>query len=386
MLKSDHAAWVTEDHSAYRETVERFLASELTPNVDEWRAAGRVDREFWRKAGEYGLLGASTPEEFGGSGAPLSFDAITLLSQGRTGDTSWGFGIHNFVTHYILKFGDQKQKEKWLPRLVSGDLVAALAMTEPGAGSDLQALKTTAVKCGDIYRLSGAKTFITNGAVADLVCVAARTGEGGHSGISLIMLETDGAEGFRRGKNLKKLGMSGQDTVEMYFDDVAVPSENLLGGFEGNGFYQLMNQLPWERLSIGLTALGACELAFELTVEYVTNRQAFGKAIFEFQNTRMKLAEMKTKIEVTKAFIDRCVTLLDQDALSVEAAAMAKWWGSEIQCEIVDECLQLHGGYGYMDEYQISRMYADARVQKIYGGTNEIMKELIARSIASVKK
>lgn len=379
---TEHApVWMSDDHCAYEETVRRFFAAELAPNAEKWRRARHVERDFWRKAGAAGVLGASAPIEYGGSGAPLSFDAVTMINQGRAGDTSWGFGIHNFVTHYILAYGSQEQKSRWVPKLVSGELVAALAMTEPGTGSDLQAVRTRAVRDGDAYIVNGSKTFITNGQTAELICVVVRTGAAGHGGLSLLMVEAESAKGFRRGRNLEKLGQKGQDTAELFFEDMRVDCANLLGEREGQGFYQLMGQLAWERLSVALIAIGACEYALQLTTEFVKERKAFGKRILDFQNTRFKLAEAKTKIAVTRAFVDACVARADRAGLDVESAAMAKWWSSEVQCDVMDECLQLHGGYGYMDEYPICRLFADARVQKIYGGTNEIMKELIARTL-----
>lgn len=372
---------MTDEHEAYGDMLRRFFADELTPNLERWRKSRQIDREFWNKAGAAGILGATMLEEFGGVGGPRSLDAVTILEQGRTGDSCWGFGIHNFVMHYILNYGDDKQRARWLPRMVMGELVAALAMTEPGTGSDLQRIRTTAIADGSGYVINGSKTFITNGQLANMICLVARTGDCGHGGISLFILETDGLQGFRRGRNLEKLGQKAQDTAELYFDDVRVGADTLLGGVEGRGFYQMMEQLPWERLSVGLIAVGACELAIQLTLDYVKQRSAFGKTVFDFQNTRFKLAEAQTKLAVSRAFIDECVMKLDEGRLDVPTAAMAKWWLSQTQCEITDECLQLHGGYGYMDEYPICRLFADARVQKIYGGTNEIMKDLIARSL-----
>lgn len=375
------ATWMGEDHVAYREMLHRFFADAMAPNIERWRQQQHIDRDFWRLAGDAGILGATMPERYGGSAAPRSFDAVTILEQGRSGDYCWGFGIHNFVMHYILLYGTEAQRERYLPRMMTGDLVAALAMTEPGTGSDLQAITTSALADGDHYVLNGSKTFITNGMLANLVCLVARTGGAGHGGISLILVETEGLDGFRRGRNLVKMGQKAQDTAELFFDNARVPKDCLLGGVEGRGFYQMMEQLPWERLSVALTAIGACELALALTLDYVKQRRAFGKCLFDFQNTRFKLAEAATKLAISRAYVDQCVDLLDRGALDVTAGAMAKWWVSQIQCEIMDECVQLHGGFGYMDEYQISRLYTDARVQRIYGGTNEIMKELIARAL-----
>ena len=334
------------------------------------------------KAGEAGILGAAIEEAYGGAGAGISFDAITIYEQARCSDSGWGFGIQSIVIHYIRAYGTEDQKARWLPKLATGEMVAALAMTEPGGGSDVQSVRTSATKTGNEYLITGSKTFITNGQTANLICLAAKTDkDAGASGVSLIMVETDNLEGFRRGKNLSKLGLKAQDTTELFFEDARVPKNNLLGIQEGQGFYQLMNQLPWERLLIGITALGAIDFALEETTRYVRERKAFGTRVMDFQNTRFKLAEMKTKAEVTRSFLNDGIQKLDAGILDASTASMAKWWGSQTQCEIMDECVQLHGGYGYMMEYPITRLYADARVQKIYGGTNEIMKELIARSL-----
>ena len=290
--------------------------------------------------------------------------------------------IHTIVVQYVLAYGTTEQKQRWLPELASGKRISALAMTEPGQGSDLQSVETRAVLEDSVFRVNGSKTFITNGQTANLICLVVKTQrDAGAHGVSLLMIETDHVDGFRRGQNLEKIGLKGQDTSELFFDDMLVPHENILGLESGQGFYQLMNQLPWERLAIGIGALGHMDFALEQTLEYVKERKAFGKSIFEFQNTRFKLAEQKTKIEVTRAFINHCIELQRDGQLDATTASMAKWWSSQMQCEVIDECLQLFGGYGYMLEYPIARAYADARVQKIYGGTNEIMKELFARSL-----
>ena len=381
-LQTTTSTWYSEEHRLYTESVRKFFADELAPNIERWIDAGIVDRVFWVKAGEAGILGAAIEEAYGGAGAGISFDAITIYEQARCSDSGWGFGIQSIVIHYIRAYGTEDQKARWLPKLATGEMVAALAMTEPGCGSDVQSVRTSATKTGNEYLITGSKTFITNGQTANLICLAAKTDkDAGASGVSLIMVETDNLEGFRRGKNLSKLGLKAQDTTELFFEDVRVPKNNLLGIQEGQGFYQLMNQLPWERLLIGITALGAIDFALEETTRYVRERKAFGTRVMDFQNTRFKLAEMKTKAEVTRSFLNDGIQKLDAGILDASTASMAKWWGSQTQCEIMDECVQLHGGYGYMMEYPITRLYADARVQKIYGGTNEIMKELIARSL-----
>ena len=381
-LQTTTSTWYSEEHRLYTESVRKFFADELTPNIERWIDAGIVDRVFWVKAGEAGILGAAIEEAYGGAGAGISFDAITIYEQARCSDSGWGFGIQSIVIHYIRAYGTEDQKARWLPKLATGEMVAALAMTEPGCGSDVQSVRTSATKTGNEYLITGSKAFITNGQTANLICLAAKTDkDAGASGVSLIMVETDDLEGFRRGKNLSKLGLKAQDTTELFFEGVRVPKNNLLGIQEGQGFYQLMNQLPWERLLIGITALGAIDFALEETTRYVRERKAFGTRVMDFQNTRFKLAEMKTKAEVTRSFLNDGIQKLDAGILDASTASMAKWWGSQTQCEIMDECVQLHGGYGYMMEYPITRLYADARVQKIYGGTNEIMKELIARSL-----
>ena len=381
-LQTTTSTWYSEEHRLYTESVQKFFADELAPNIERWIDAGIVDRVFWVKAGEAGILGAAVEEAYGGAGAGISFDAITIYEQARCSDSGWGFGIQSIVIHYIRAYGTEDQKARWLPKLATGEMVAALAMTEPGCGSDVQSVRTSATKTGNEYLITGSKTFITNGQTANLICLAAKTDkDAGASGVSLIMVETDNLEGFRRGKNLSKLGLKAQDTTELFFEDARVPKNNLLGIQEGQGFYQLMNQLPWERLLIGITALGAIDFALEETTRYVRERKAFGTRVMDFQNTRFKLAEMKTKAEVTRSFLNDGIQKLDAGILDASTASMAKWWGSQTQCEIMDECVQLHGGYGYMMEYPITRLYADARVQKIYGGTNEIMKELIARSL-----
>lgn len=377
-----HATWMTEDHQMWWQTVRKFLDVEVMPNEEQYRHDGLVPRSVWDKAGEAGILGATIPEEYGGAGAPPSFDLLTIYEQGRAGSSGWGFSIQTIVSHYIQAYGTDFQKKRWLPKLATGELVASIAMTEPGTGSDLQAVQTHAKSDGDDYLITGAKTFITNGQTTNFVCVVAKTDrEAGAAGTSLIFVETDGNDGFKRGRNLEKIGMKSADTSELFFEDCRTPKSFLLGGQEGQGFYQLMLQLPYERLVIGVVALGVMDCALRHTLEYTRERKAFGKAISRFQNSRFKLAEIKTRIEFTRSFLADCVARQDAGTLDASTASMAKWYGSETQCEVVDECLQLFGGYGYMLEYPIAHLYADSRAQKIYGGTNEIMKELIARSM-----
>jgi len=381
-LFTTSAAWVTTEHHLYADIVSRFLQDHMVPNVARWYDQGQIDREFWNLAGEAGLMGAGVPEAYGGAGADMSFEVVALYEQGFAGDVSWGYAIQSIVMHYLVAYGFEEQKLAWLPKLVSGEYVGAIAMTEPGAGSDLQAIRTTAMLEGDEYVINGSKTFITNGQQADFVIVVCKTDpQAGAKGTSLIVVETDKVEGFERGRNLKKLGMKGNDTSELFFNDVRVPASNLLGDTAGQGFYQLMNQLTWERLIVGVQGLGCADFGLQETIAYTRERQVFGKPVFEFQNSRFKLAEAKTKLEVTRSFICDAIAQVDAGKLDASTASMVKYWATEVQNDVLDECVQLHGGYGYMMEYPITRLYADARVQKIYAGTNEIMKELIARSL-----
>lgn len=351
--------------------------------IAQWRREKCVERDMWRKAAEAGLLGLSLPEAYGGAGGDYRHEVILMEQLGRHGVDGFGISLHNaIVAPYILHYGTEEQKERWLPGICSGKFVTAIAMTEPGAGSDLQAIKTTAVRSGDHYVINGSKTFITNGQTANLICVVVKTDRAeGAKGVSLIFVETDGADGFQRGRNLDKLGQDAQDTSELFFNDVRAPAGNLLGGVEGKGFYQLMGQLPQERLNIAIQAITAIERALSLTIDYVKQRKAFGKTILDFQNTQFALAECKTEATVGRVFVNHCIGLHLAGKLDASTASMAKYWLTDLENKIVDRCLQFFGGYGYMEEYPISRMYRDARIQRIYGGTNEIMKVLIARTL-----
>lgn len=361
-----------------------FFEREAPPErIAKWREAGQVERAFWRRAGEAGLLGVSIPVEYGGAGGDFRHDVVLVEQVGRHGVEGFALSLHNvIILPYVLAHGTEEQKRRWLPKLCSGESVAAIAMSEPGAGSDLQAIRTTALKDGNGYRINGAKTFISNGQIADFVIVVAKTDPAaGGKGVSLLIVETDQAEGFRRGKALDKIGLDAQDTSELFFDDVWVPADNLLGTTEGQGFRQLMAELPRERLVIAVSSVITMEKAVEVTTEYVKQRQAFGQRVFDFQNTQFKLAECKARTEVARVFVNDCIERQLAGTLDLTTAAIAKLWVTDSEGQVVDECLQLHGGYGYINDYPIARMWRNARVQRIYGGSNEIMKVLIARSL-----
>ena len=370
------------DLNQFRDTVTKFFENEAVPYHGQWEKDGQVSRALWEKGGELGLLCPNLPEEYGGAGVDFRYSAVVMEEASRLGLSGVGFFLHSdIVAPYILHYGTEEQKQKYLPKMISGEMITAIAMTEPGAGSDLQGIRTSAIRDGDHYILNGSKTFITNGQMADLVIVVAKTDpKEGAKGTSLFLVES-AWEGFEKGKNLEKVGMKAQDTSELFFQDVKVPAENLLGSQEGQGFMQLMQELPQERLLVGLVAMAACEGAFQWTLDYVKERKAFGKPIANFQNTRFKLAEMKANITAGRAFTDRCLEMHLDGKLDVPTAAMLKQWTSDLQCQVMDECLQLFGGYGYMWEYPIARAWADSRVQRIYAGTNEIMKEIVARSL-----
>ena len=374
----------TEEHEMFRDAFKHFVEKEIVPYNEQWEKDGIVSREMWLQAGQQGFLGLDVPEKYGGAGVnDFAYSSIIVEELARAGTVSAGTGIslHNdIVIPYFLEYANDEQKQRWLPGMCSGELITAIAMSEPNTGSDLAAVRTTALRQGDYYLLNGAKTFITNGILSDVVIVVAKTDPAKrHKGISLLVVER-GMEGFTRGRKLEKMGYKAQDTAELFFENVKVPVANLLGE-EGQGFYYLMRKLAKERLSVAIQAVAACEVALDITLQYCKERTAFGQPIGSFQNSRFKLADMKTEIEVARVFVDRCIEELNAGMLTAETAAMAKWWTSDLQKRVLDQCVQLHGGYGYMLEYPIARAYLDARVQSIYAGTNEIMKEIIGRSL-----
>lgn len=372
----------TAEHEAFRETVRKFYEKEVVPNIEKYEQQQHVDRDLWNKAGAMGLLCATMPEAYGGSGVDRLYSMILIEEQAYAMDSSTGFSLHSdIVANYLNNFGNEAQKKDWLPKMASGETVTAIAMTEPGTGSDLQAVRTTAILEGDDYVINGSKIFITNGYLCDMVIVVCKTGSSdkGSANLSLLIVEADQA-GFSKGKPLNKIGMKGQDTCELFFDNVRVPKENLLG-IEGMGFMMLMKELAWERMLVAIICQAGAEAAFAHTVQYTKDRKAFGKSVASFQNTRFKLAELRTEIDFCRAYLDRCMELQLEENLGIDAAAAAKYKISEMFSKVVDECLQLHGGYGYMMEYPIARAYIDNRANRIYAGTNEIMKELISRSL-----
>jgi acyl-CoA dehydrogenase len=369
------------EHEMFRDSFRKFLEAEAVPYHAQWEKDGQVSRELWSKAGAHGYLCPTVPEAYGGVEADFRYNAVVDEEIARLGLSGIGFGLHSDIAvPYIMAYGSEEQKLKYLPGCVNGDIVTAIAMTEPGTGSDLQGIKTHAGLNGDHYILNGSKTFITNGQMADLVIVVAKTNpETGSKGTSLLLVEAN-SEGFEKGQNLEKIGMKAQDTSELFFQDVKVPKENILGA-EGMGFIYLMQELPQERLSVALNAIASAESILEQTIDYVKERKAFGRSISSFQNTQFKIAEMSADLTMARVFVDKCLELLIEKQLDVVTAAKLKLLSTEMQCDVIDECLQLHGGYGYMLEYPVARAYADARVQKIYAGTNEVMKLIIGRSL-----
>lgn len=383
LFENYQSPWLDEELKILQDAAQKFYQKEFVPLNEKWIEQGIVDRDAWLKAGEAGLLCAEIPTEYGGGGGDYRHETVIMEEMLRAGVSGFGNQVHSsIVVPYIFHYGNEEQKQRWLPKMASGEMVGAIAMTEPNTGSDLQNIRSTAIRDGDDYVINGAKTYVSNGQHADLVIVVVKTDPTeGAKGISLIVVETEGNPGFERGRNLKKMGQKSADTSELFFADCRIPVTNRLGDEEGKGFYQLMQQLPQERLSIAQSAVVSMERAIEITLEFVKDRKVFGRRVLDFQNTKFKLAECKTEALIARTFVDQCLIKHLDKELDATTASMAKYWCTQKQCEIVDECLQLHGGAGYMDEYEISRLYTDARVQKIYGGTNEIMKELIGRTL-----
>ncbi len=375
--------WLNDELRMLSDAATRFFEKEFMPHQERWLEQGYVDREAWNQAGAAGLLCAEMPAEYGGGGGDYRHETVIMEAMNRLGLGGWGNQVHStIVAPYIRHYGTEAQKQAWLPKMASGERVGAIAMTEPDTGSDLQAVKTTAIRDGDEYVINGSKTYITNGQTADLIIVVAKTDpKQGARGISLVVVETDKVQGFERGRNLAKVGLKAADTSELFFNDVRVPAGNLIGEEEGRGFFMLMEQLPQERLNIAQAAVVVMERAIDVTLDFVKQRKAFGQRVWDFQNTQFKLAECRTKARVARTFVDQCLLWHLDGKLDAETASMAKYWCTDTQCEIVDECVQLHGGAGYMLEYEIGRLYGDSRVQRIYGGTNEIMKLLISRQM-----
>lgn len=370
------------DHDEFRQSFRRFVNTEVMPRHEKWEEQGFVDRDIWKRAGELGFLCTNMPENYGGSGADRLFSVILLEELARANASGIGWPLHSdIVAPYLLRYGSEELKQTWLPKLASGEVISAIAMSEPGGGSDLQAIKTVAIEDGDDYIINGSKIFITNGYNCDMAIVAVKTGDAsrGAKNVSLIVIEANSL-GFTKGKPLKKAGMKAQDTCELFFDNVRVPKTNIVGQ-PGMGFMMLMQELAWERLFIAVTSVANAEAMLESTIAYTKERQAFGRAVSTFQNTRFSLAEMKTEVQIARVFVDRCIELELKGELKVDAAAAAKYWCSDLQGRVLDQCVQLHGGYGFMLEYPVARAYIDARAQRIYGGTNEIMKEIISRCI-----
>jgi acyl-CoA dehydrogenase len=381
-MNAYESPWMDDDLRTFRETVVRFVDAEMVPHDARWRAQHHVDRELWRKAGATGLLLLDIPAEQGGGGGDFRHEAVLYEELARRGLSGFGQGVHSIAAHYVANHGSVAQQQRWIPRMARGELIGAIAMTEPGAGSDLQGIRTRAVRDGDHYVVNGSKIFITNGGSASLLMLVVRTDPSDRKrGLSILMVETEGLKGYRVGRVLDKMGMHAQDTAELFFEDVRVPADCLLGPGEGKGMYQLMADLPYERIIIALCGVGAMEGAVAETSKYVKERKAFGHAIGTMQNIRFKLAECATLTRVARVFVDDCIQKLLEGKLDTETASMAKYWVTDVQQQVLDECVQMHGGYGYMNEYLVCRMFADARVQRIYGGTNEIMKELISRSV-----
>ena len=374
--------WMDDDLQILRDAVAKFADAEMVPHEMQWREQHHVGKDIWRRAGAQGLLGTDIPENYGGAGGDFRHEAVIYEELNRRGLSGFGQGVHSIAAHYLLNHGTEEQKQRLLPQMAAGELIGAIAITEPGAGSDMKGIRTRAVRDGADYVINGSKIFITNGFLAELIVLVVKTDPApGSKSISLLLVETKDLAGFRVGRVLDKMGMRSQDTAELFFDNVRVPAVSLLGGEPGKGMHQLMGDLPYERVIIGVCGVAAMEGGLAETLRYTKERKAFGQSVFEFQNTKFKLAELATIVRIARAFIDNCIVQVAAGQLDTVTASMAKWWISDMQQKVLDDCVQLHGGYGYMNEYLICRMFVDSRVQRIYGGTNEIMKEVIARSL-----
>ena len=381
-MNDPRSPWMDDELQLLRDAVARFADAEMVPLDAQWRSQHNVGKDIWRRAGEQGFLCTDIPAEYGGMGGDFRHEAVIYEELSRRGLSGFGQGVHSIAAHYLLNHGTTEQKQRLLPRLASGGLIGAIGITEPGAGSDMKGIRTRAVRDGDHYVVNGSKIFISNGFLAGLIALVVRTSaDPGSKSLSLLMVETDNLPGFKVGRVLDKMGLHAQDTSELFFDGARIPVANLLGGVEGQGMYQLMGDLPYERILIGVSGVAAMEGALAATLNYTKERRAFGQPIAEFQNTKFRLAELATIVRVARTFIDDCISRVAAGKLDTVTASMAKWWISDMQQQVLDQCVQLHGGYGYMNEYLVCRMFADSRVQRIYGGTNEIMKELIARSL-----
>jgi acyl-CoA dehydrogenase len=381
-MPETRSAWMDDDLQIFRDAVAKFAEAEMMPQDAQWRAQQNVGTQIWRRAGELGFLCTDIPAEYGGAGADFRYEAVVYEELNRRGLSGFGQGVHSIAAHYLLNHGTEEQKRRLLPAMASGELIGAIGITEPGAGSDMKGIRTRAVRDGDHYIVTGSKIFISNGLLAGLIALVVKTDPNpGSKSISLLMVETKELAGYRVGRVLDKMGLHAQDTAELFFDGARVPAANLLGGEEGKGMYQLMSDLPYERILIGVSGVAVMEGALAATLNYTRERKAFGQTVFEFQNTKFKLAEIATIVRIARTFIDECIRRVSAGALDTVTASMAKWWITDMQQKVLDECVQLHGGYGYMEEYLVCRMFADSRVQRIYGGTNEIMKEVISRSL-----
>ncbi len=381
-MSETRSAWMDDDLQIFRDAVAKFAEAEMMPQDAQWRAQQNVGTQIWRRAGELGFLCTDIPAEYGGAGADFRYEAVVYEELNRRGLSGFGQGVHSIAAHYLLNHGSEEQKRRLLPAMASGELIGAIGITEPGAGSDMKGIRTRAVRDGDHYIVNGSKIFISNGLLAGLIALVVKTDPSpGSKSISLLMVETKDLPGFRVGRVLDKMGLHAQDTAELFFDGARVSAANLLGGVEGKGMYQLMSDLPYERILIGVSGVAVMEGALAATLSYTRERKAFGQSVFEFQNTKFKLAEIATIVRIARTFIDDCIRRVSTGQLDTVTASMAKWWITDMQQKVLDECVQLHGGYGYMEEYLVCRMFADSRVQRIYGGTNEIMKEVISRAL-----